>query len=63
MRLEGLRVRRRAKKGPLCSKEFSNADSFPDRVCHFEDEPGAWTGAGDAATLTGDLLDRTHPGN
>ncbi len=56
---EGLVVRVRSNKGPLCSIEDTNGDSFSDLVCQFEDDPEAWT-AGDAtASLTGQLFDGT----
>jgi hypothetical protein len=56
---DGLEVRVRGNKGPLCSFEDSNGDSFLDLVCHFEDDPGSWTGGTTTATLTGQLFDGT----
>jgi hypothetical protein len=56
---DGLAVRVRGKKGPLCSFEYSNADSYIDLVCHFEDDAGYWIGGGDIGTVTGLLLDDT----
>jgi hypothetical protein len=59
--LDGFAVRVRGNKGPLCSVEYSNADTYPDLVCHFEDSaPGNWTTGNDDATLTGFLLDGTE---
>lgn len=55
----GLSVRVRGNKGPLCSMEFSDEDEFFDLVCHFEDEPGSWVEGNDTATLTGELYDGT----
>jgi hypothetical protein len=56
--LDGFAVRVRGNKGPLCSVEFSNADLFPDLVCHFEDGgPENWTAGAATATLTGNLKD------
>jgi hypothetical protein len=56
----GLAVRVRGKKGPLCTFEDSNGDGFLDLVCHFEDEPGEWVeGNNESATLTGELVDGT----
>ena len=56
----GLAVRVRGNKGPLCSIEYSNEDAFPDMVCHFEDDPQQWlSGVEGNATLTGELLDGT----
>ncbi|MFX0145830.1 MAG: hypothetical protein ACFE9C_17325 [Candidatus Hodarchaeota archaeon] len=52
----GLEVRVRGNKGPLCSFEDSNGDSFLDLVCHFEDDAGAWVPGNATATLTGSLL-------
>jgi hypothetical protein len=56
----GLAVRVRGKKGPLCSIEDSNGDEFLDLVCHFEDDTDEWlTGSNESATLTGELIDGT----
>jgi len=56
----GLEVRVRGNKGPLCSIEDSNEDTFPDLVCHFEDEAENWTAGTDPdADITGALLDGT----
>ncbi len=56
----GLTVRVRGKRGPMCSIEDSNGDSFPDLVCHFEDDSNTWSGGTSTATVTGELLDGTH---
>ena len=56
----GLAVRVRGKKGPLCSTEYSNADEYLDLVCHFEDDPYEWLEeTEDEATLTGELANGT----
>lgn len=56
----GLEVRVRGNKGPLCSIEYSNEDTFPDLVCHFEDEAENWTaGTEPEADITGALFDGT----
>lgn len=55
----GLEVRVRGKKGPLCSIEYSNEDDYPDLVCHFEDDPSQWSEGTDNAILTGELIDGT----
>jgi len=56
----GLEVRVRGNKGPQCSLEDANDDSFLDLVCQFEDDTTNWSaGASDRATLTGRLLDGT----
>jgi hypothetical protein len=57
----GLGVRVRGQKGPLCSVEESNGDQFLDLVCHFEDDPGQWLpGVGSTASLEGELVDGTR---
>jgi hypothetical protein len=56
---DGLAVRVRGNRGPLCSIEDWNTDGFLDMVCHFEDDPANWVGGGSTATLTGNLLDGT----
>ena len=56
---DGLQVRVRGNKGPLCSIKDWNSDGILDLVCHFEDDPGNWTGGDSTATLTGNLLDGT----
>jgi len=56
---DGLTVRVRGQKGPLCSIEDSNGDAFLDLVCHFEDDPSTWTGGSGPATVTGQLMDNT----
>jgi outer membrane protein assembly factor BamB len=53
----GLAVRMRGKKGPICGYEDSNDDGIQDLVCHFEDDPSAWSVGSDSATLSGELLD------
>ena len=55
----GLEVRIRGKKGPLCSVENPNGDSFSDLVCHFEDDSESWTEGNAIGTVTGTLLDGT----
>ncbi|MGB7934198.1 MAG: hypothetical protein WCH04_18630 [Gammaproteobacteria bacterium] len=56
--LSGLEVRVRG-KGPLCSVGYSNDDSYPDLICHFEDISAKWTSGGSEATLNGELFDGT----
>ncbi len=53
----GLEVRIRGNKGPLCSAEHANDDAYLDLVCHFEDDPSAWSVASSEATLSGSLND------
>ena len=56
----GLQVRVRGKKGPLCAIEDTNGDGVTDLVCHFEDEPSQWVeGTELSATMTGELVDGT----
>lgn len=56
----GLAVRVRGNKGPLCSMEDSNGDEFLDLVCHFEDDPSQWLeGTEETAILKGELVDGT----
>ncbi|MCP3963080.1 MAG: hypothetical protein GY719_35015 [bacterium] len=57
---DGLVVRVRGKKGPLCSFEDFDGDGFTDLVCHFEDEPENWVGGTETATLRGLLFDGTE---
>ncbi len=57
---DGLTVRVRGKKGPLCAIEDVNGDVYLDMVCHFEDERENWTAGNDEATVTGALLDETR---
>jgi streptogramin lyase len=59
LKFDGLAVRVRGKKGPLCSIEDWNNDGEQDMVCHFEDDPAYWTGGDATATLTGELIDGT----
>ena len=55
---DGLKVRVRARKGPLCDVEDVSGDLIPDLVCQFEDDPMNWTAALSATgTVTGTLLD------
>ena len=54
---EGMAVRVRGKRGPMCSFEDSNGDSILDLVCHFEDNPEYWTGGDTTAKVTGELSD------
>jgi streptogramin lyase len=56
---DGLVVRVRGKKGPLCSLEETDGDGYTDLVCHFEDETENWIGGGSTGTVTGQLLDGT----
>jgi hypothetical protein len=57
----GLKVRVRGKKGPLCSQEEVNGDVYTDLVCHFEDDPNEWLeGEDQTAMLLGTLLDGTQ---
>ena len=57
---DGLKVRVRAKKGPLCNVEDVSGDLIPDLVCPFEDDPMNWIAAiSTTATVTGTLLDGT----
>lgn len=53
----GLAVRMRGDKGPICGYEDSNNDGIHDLVCHFDDDPIAWSMSSESATLSGDLLD------
>jgi hypothetical protein len=55
----GLEVRVRGNRGPLCMFEYVNADTYQDLVCHFEDDVSQWQIGSDAGTLTGQLLDGT----
>lgn len=55
----GLEVRVRGSKGPLCSIEYSNEDTYLDLVCHFEGDSSTWIAGDGEATLTGELLDGT----
>ena len=57
----GLAVRVRGNKGPLCSIEDSDGDEFLDLVCHFEDDPSEWIeGTEDNAILEGELVNGTQ---
>jgi hypothetical protein len=53
----GMDVSVRGKGRPQCSIEDSNGDSFPDLVCHFEDDSTTWNGGTSTATVTGGLVD------
>jgi hypothetical protein len=55
----GLAVRVRGNKGPLCSTGYDNDDQFLDLICHFEDDPSQWVEGSNIAELTGQLLDGT----
>jgi len=57
---DGLAVRVRGKRGPLCSEEDSNTDGYMDLVCQFEDDAEYWIGGGDTGTVTGVLFDGTE---
>ena len=52
----GLAVRVRGNKGPLCSIDYSNEDTYLDLVCHFEDDAANWDAGDGEATLTGNLI-------
>ena len=56
---DGLAVRVRGNRGPLCSLEDSNEDGFVDLVCHFEDDSDYWVGGDDIGTVSGALFDGT----
>lgn len=56
----GLDVRVRGKKGPLCSIDDTNGDGHLDLVCHFEDDASQWVvGDDDEGVITGELFDGT----
>jgi hypothetical protein len=55
----GFDLRLRGNSDPMCSLEDTNSDGLWDLVCHFEDDPGAWTAGDSEATLTGELFDGT----
>jgi hypothetical protein len=55
----GLSVRFRGNRGPLCSTEDWNNDGYLDLICHFEDNIDSWTIGRDSATLSGFLFDGT----
>jgi hypothetical protein len=54
---DGLTVRVRGNRGPLCSSEDSNGDGFMDLVCHFDDNPDYWLEGDDTGTVSGALFD------
>lgn len=56
---DGLSVRVRGNRGPLCSTEDWNNDGHLDLICHFEDNIDSWTIGSDSATLSGFLFDGT----
>lgn len=56
---QGLKVRVRGNKGPLCSIEHSNDDDYLDMVCHFEDNTEEWLEGSSTGTLTGNLINGT----
>ena len=56
---DGLEVRLRGQRGPLCSLEDSNGDGFTDLVCHFEDDASYWAEGETIGTITGQLFDGT----
>lgn len=56
---DGLAVRVRGRRGPLCSFEEVTGDAYLDLVCHFEDDPDFWSGGETSATVTGELFDGT----
>lgn len=55
--LNGLEVRMRGAKGPLCSIHDANQDGYPDLFCQFEDDPTQWVTGNATAELSGTLLD------
>jgi hypothetical protein len=57
---DGLAVRVRGNRGPLCSLEDSNEDGVMDLVCHFEDDPDYWVGGDDIGAVSGALFDGTE---
>lgn len=57
--LDGLEVRVRSNRGPLCSFKHVNGDMYLDLVCPFEDDPTSWVGGGATAALSGYLFDGT----
>lgn len=57
--LEGMPVRVRGNRGPLCSFEEVNSDDHLDLVCQFEDEAGDWAEGSSSASVTGALFDGT----
>lgn len=57
---DGMSVRVRGKRGPLCSQEDSNGDGYMDLVCHFEDDAEYWAGGNDEGSVTGVLWDGTE---
>ena len=57
--LNGLEVRVRGGKGPLCSIHDANQDGYPDLFCQFEDDPTQWFAGDTSAELTGTLKDGT----
>ena len=59
LNFNGLAVRVRGKKGPLCSYEDSNSDGFGDLVCKFEDESGEWEAGSVEGIVSGELTDGT----
>ncbi len=53
----GLSVRVKGNGAPQCSVQNVNGDAYPDLVCQFIDDPGAWIGGTATARLTGNLND------
>lgn len=56
----GLEVRVRGKKGPLCNYEDVNNDMYQDLVCHFEDDPDMWEVGSSEGVVKGQMLDGTQ---
>lgn len=57
VRFAGLTVGVRGNADPQCNFEYSNGDDFEDLVCHFSDDPAAWSPDDGTATLVGELSD------
>jgi hypothetical protein len=55
--LNGLDVRVRGGKGPLCSIHDANQDGYPNLFCQFEDDPTQWVAGNALAELTGERTD------
>lgn len=55
LNFNGLGVRVRGNKGPLCNFEDANGDDYLDMVCQFEDNAEYWSLGSDIANVTGQL--------